>query len=265
MSCCPELSWPYLESSHNEEGTKKEVDGVSFYQVGEGKGNKKGLIICPDVWGWGGGRTRNTADMLANAGFNVIVLKLLAPPMDATKCTDGDGIPPDFIPSPETFPTLVTYLKTLPYEKISPSLFIAVKTMESDGVTSIGVIGACWGAWVLARFLADSNLPASVKAGVSWHPSIQLEEPVFGGDPVSLLKKAQRPMKLLPTVNDPEGYKEGGNFYEAIKSVQPNSEVLLFDEMSHGFTTRGDMSDAKVKRDVELAMTTTVEYFQKFC
>ena len=73
MSCCPELSWPFLESTHAELGTKKEIEGRKFYQVGEGTGNAKGLIICPDVWGWGGGRTRNTADMLANSGYNVIV------------------------------------------------------------------------------------------------------------------------------------------------------------------------------------------------
>ena len=264
MSCCPELSWPYLESSHNEEGTKKEMEGVSFYQIGEGKGNKNGVIICPDVWGWGGGRTRNTADMLANAGYNVIVLKLLAPPMDAADCTDGDGIPPGFIPS-KNLPALVTYLKTLPYEKLRPSLFTAVKSMESDGVTSIGVIGACWGGWVLANFLADPNLPAAVKAGVSWHPSVQLEGLVFDGDTVALLGKAQRPIKFLPCSNDPEDYKEGGSFFNAAKSVQPHSETLWLEDMSHGFTTRGDMSDAKVKRDVELTMTTTVEYFQKFC
>ena len=264
MSCCPELSWPYLEPSHNEEGTKKAVEGASFYQIGEGKGNIKGIIICPDVWGWGGGRTRNTADMLANAGYNVIVLKLLAPPMDMNNCTDGDGIPPGFNPG-ENFPALAAYLKTLPYEKLRPSLFAAVKAMETDGVTSIGVIGACWGGWVLANFLADPDLPASVKSGVSWHPSIQLEEAVFGGDTVALLGKVQRPIKFLPASNDPEDYKEGGKFYNAIKSVQADTETFWFTDMSHGFTTRGDMSDEKVKRDVELAMTSTVEYFQKFC
>ena len=64
--------------------------------------------------------------------------------MDEEDCTDGDGLPPDFKPS-ENFPALRTYLKTLPYEKVRSSLFTAVKTMESDSVTSIGVIGACWG------------------------------------------------------------------------------------------------------------------------
>ena len=73
MSFCPELSLSFLESTHTELGTKKEIEGRKFYQVGEGTGNAKGLIICPDVWGWGGGRTRNTADMLANSGYNVIV------------------------------------------------------------------------------------------------------------------------------------------------------------------------------------------------
>ena len=117
---------------------------------------------------------------------------------------------------------------------------------------------------MLANFLADPNLPASVKAGVSWHPSVQLEEVVFGGDTIALLKKVQRPIKFLPASNDPEGYKDGNDFCEATKSVQPDTESLFFPDMSHGWTTRGDLTDANVKRDVELAMTTTVEYFQKF-
>ena len=262
MSCCPAFSWPYLEPSHTAMGTVQEIEGFQFYQVGNDKGYSKGIIICPDVWGWNGGTVRNTADLLSEQGYNVVILKILTPPMDPGKCTDGDGIPPEFKPF-ENFPALADYLKTLPYERINPNFSAVVKKMQDDGVSSVGVIGACWGGWVVNQILADDSLPELVKSATIWHPSVHVEELVFGRDTEALIKKAQRPILLMPAGDDPEGYQESGNFFTALKAAQPMSEIVFFPDMSHGWTTRGDMSEPVVKRDVEAAMTKTIDFFGK--
>ena len=113
------------------------------------------------------------------------------------------------------------------------------------------------------KFLPDSNLPEIVKSGVIWHPSVQLEEPMFGGNTEELLKRTQRPIVFMPAGNDHEGYRAEGNFLAAVKEVQPLSESIYFPDMSHGWTVRGDLEDPNVKRDVEAAINKTIEFFGK--
>ena len=39
----------------------------------------RAILICPDIWGWDSGRLRNIADHLADAGYLVVVPKILQP------------------------------------------------------------------------------------------------------------------------------------------------------------------------------------------
>merc|ERR1719305_2151860 len=89
-SCCPPGAAGYLAADHADKGAKKSADGVEYYQAGSGK---IGLLICPDVWGWNGGRTRALADEFAKKGLSVWVPKLLPAYQGGT---DGDALPPDF-------------------------------------------------------------------------------------------------------------------------------------------------------------------------
>ena len=50
------------------------------------------LLLCPDVWGWNGGRMRAIADSLAKEGYAVAVPKLLTPASNGG--TDGDALSP---------------------------------------------------------------------------------------------------------------------------------------------------------------------------
>ena len=87
MSCCPPNSAPYLASTYAVKGTDHTTpEGHTCYVTGSGA---KGLILVPDIWGYHSGRTRNVADYWAEAGFTVIVPKVLSPTIDGG--TDGDG------------------------------------------------------------------------------------------------------------------------------------------------------------------------------
>jgi hypothetical protein len=108
-------------------------------------------------------------------------------------------------------------------------------------------------------------MPAEIKVGVIAHPSVHLEDMIFGRDAGVLAGKAQRPILLLPAGNDPERYRSGGDIYESLKAVQPSSDVdLRFSEMTHGWVPRGNLSDPAVETGVDMAMKASIDYFARF-
>ena len=59
--------------------------------------------------------------------------------------------------------------------------------------------------------------------------------------------------------------KENGSLTRQLmaKPFGDKCEVIEFDEMLHGWCTRGDITDPKVARDVELSIKFTLEYITK--
>ena len=92
MSCCPPDSEPYLAATYATVGSVGRVEGteIEYYQTGDATATKS-IVFIPDIFGWNAGRTRNLADWFGNAGFYVIVPKLLVPALNGG--TDGDGTP----------------------------------------------------------------------------------------------------------------------------------------------------------------------------
>lgn len=72
------------------------------------------------------------------------------------------------------------------------------------------------------------------------------------------------PQLLLPAGNDDDNIKPGGAVVETLASrpapVGGASKSHLFADMKHGWTTRGDLSDAAIKRDVDLAIKMTMDF-----
>ena len=54
--------------------------------------------------------------------------------------------------------------------------------------------------------------------------------------------------------------KKGGLAEQVLGDL---GEVIEFPDMTHGWTTRGDLSDPKVERDVKKAMEEATKFFQK--
>jgi dienelactone hydrolase len=81
MACCPPNSHGYLASTRDHKGAEITVfGGVEAYSVGALGQSERAILICPDIWGWDSGRLRNVADHLAEAGYLVVVPKILQPP-----------------------------------------------------------------------------------------------------------------------------------------------------------------------------------------
>jgi hypothetical protein len=80
MACCPPNAHGYLASSRDHKGTKITVSGgTEVYSTGALGSSGRAILICPDIWGWDSGRLRNIADHLADAGYLVVVPKILQP------------------------------------------------------------------------------------------------------------------------------------------------------------------------------------------
>ena len=63
-----------------------------------------------------------------------------------------------------------------------------------------------------------------------------------------------------PLANDNINTKPGGLGEQILGD---KLTILEFPDMAHGFTTRGDLSNPEVKRDVEKAMEAAVKFFDK--
>mmetsp|Transcript_83577 Transcript_83577/g.165882 ORF Transcript_83577/g.165882 Transcript_83577/m.165882 type:complete len:292 (-) Transcript_83577:178-1053(-) len=239
MSCCPLDAVGYLAADHTDEGTVRSVDGISYYQIGSGP---NGLLFCPDVWGWNGGRTRAIADDFAKMGVSVWVPKLL-PAFEGG--TDGDGLPPSYdIKNRTDLPDL--FKGEWNQDKVVPKLLSVIKAMKSAGVKKIGLIGFCYGAW-LGMYVAGSIPAEQLICAVGAHPSIVAGESGVGKDPIALSAKSNCPWMFFPCgdpnaggmVEGPE-YDVGGKLFETLEAKFPGrNRTRRFREMTHGFVTRG--------------------------
>jgi len=93
MACCPPTALPYLAADYAAKGTTLTTDGVELYMAPPPDAPQAAIILCPDVWGWNGGRVRAVADMIAAEGYLVVVGKFLSTPCFEGG-TDGDALPP---------------------------------------------------------------------------------------------------------------------------------------------------------------------------
>ena len=66
---------------------------------------------------------------------------------------------------------------------------------------------------------------------------------------------------FMPAAQDHVNVKPGGL---GEKVLGEQLEIIEFPDMVHGWTTRGDISKAEVKRDVAKAIELAVEHFDKY-
>jgi hypothetical protein len=77
------------------------------------------------------------------------------------------------------------------------------------GAKSIACIGVCWGAWAMAHITSDPELAPHFACAASPHPSINLEDMVYAGDTLGLLKSVKCPTLLMPASGDSDEYRQG--------------------------------------------------------
>lgn len=235
MSCCPPKSHPFLDNSEYQcKGTLEKVDDLEMYVSGSGE---KCVIWNYDIFGFDGGRTRQNVDLLASYGFMVILPDYYR----------GFFITP-------TDPGLVDHIKNYPYSKLEPDVNRVLNFARSRGAKVFGSMGTCWGSYLVIKL---SALP-DFKAGISMHPSHPKMMMLLEESEEDAYKEVNCKQLFMSAGNDHENLFPGGL---AEKVLGDTLTIEEFPDMSHGWSMRADLSDAKNKRDVDRAVNLYLEFF----
>ena len=173
---------------------------------------------------------------------------MLQPTLDGG--TDGDGLPPSFDIGARGA-DFGPWITTIPWAgKVETNMSAVLNYLEGKGVSKIGMIGFCWGGWAVFHTAAMSS---KIVCGAIPHPSCQLEG-MFGGDVMELAKQVKVPMLMLPAGDDPKFYLPDGDLIKILQANNSQTVSTPFPEMSHGWVSRGDMSDAGTAEQVKSAV-----------
>lgn len=221
--------------------------GLEAYVVG--RGNKRAVVVACDIFGIHMGRNKEICDSLADEGFLVVL------PDFFKGAYEDVGSDPGLWEVLRQAPSVLTPLNT-PWADIEQDLEASVLPfLEEQGcVDNAGVLGFCWGAWVVAHGCARFGF----RCGAMAHPSIHNLTLRWGEDEEALLSGINVPQLVLASKDEPESWKPGGRAERVLKSE--SSIFKEFPSMSHGFVPRGDLKDSQVASDVARAM----EYIKGF-
>jgi len=167
MSCCPEGALGKLGTQgYVAKGLVEKVDDLEIYYVGSGP---KCIIWNYDIFGFDAGRTRQTADLFAEAGYLVVM-------PDFYRGTWKDPTQPD----------VVQFIKDQTnWTKLKVDLEKVLSFAKKKGASTFGALGTCWGSYMVLRECAYPEF----KAGVSWHPSHSPIAGLVGDDEKELLSQ----------------------------------------------------------------------------
>ena len=241
-ACCPPGSWPALKApaDYVPVGQVSLLGDLPIYT--SGSPGDRAILVWPEVFGWEG-RLKNICDQLGSEGYFVVMPDHMR---GETMATGGQGFLKKWADYNSVTGRDITE-KLLPY-------------LKQNGVTKIGAIGFCWGAWVIHRASA-AGVPLLCGAGC--HPSVRLENMASDSadTELELAGKVRCPMLLAAAGNDPENVKEGGAVSELLKKRFPSSVVRSFPAQQHGWVSRGDVTDDTVANGVRDAMSLCQDFF----
>jgi len=240
-ACC-EAGVP-KPSNYNPKGQIINLGDLPLYQVGTGK---KAIILCYDIFGWNeiSKNVYTVADDIAGlTGYTVVMpdfyrgdpwpIGNFPPTSELEKRAFSawkDGVASDIVCRKDV------------YERVLPHLY-------SKKLTDIGVIGLCWGGKQSFLFGADSE---RFKAVASVHGAwIDAE----------LTSALEVPLYYAPAKGDTHVNIVRNALTK--KKFAKQCVFKYFGNQQHGFcAARGDWSDRKVKKDVDLMLTQASKFFQ---
>uniref|UniRef100_A0A7S2KCV6 Dienelactone hydrolase domain-containing protein n=1 Tax=Leptocylindrus danicus TaxID=163516 RepID=A0A7S2KCV6_9STRA len=256
--CCPANSWPVLPSTFDAAYEPKGEDITlliesnncpAYYVSATLPDANKAIVVFNDVYG-PTNRSKSVCDSLATmTGYHVISPDNFRGETKDTAIADGTGVQ--------------KWLQKYPYDKVvGPDLAACIGYLTSKGVdpANIGAVGFCWGGWAIVRASATEGL---LKCGVCPHPSTKIEKWAFSGseDDIASNVSASTPIFLMPAGNDPDNVKPGGSVAEILK--EKGGKCVVYEDMVHGWITRGDFTDVEVKKAADGALAAAVDFLKE--
>ena len=241
--CCPPGSEPGLTTDYVPRGVTEDVDGLPIYTIGQGE---KAMIIVHDIIGVDSGRTKLICDQFADLGYLVILPNFFR----------GDGYKFKDVNLFTLF-SVIKRAKANSWEKRRDDFYkIIYPYLEKKGVKRIGMMGFCWGGYIVFCASADER----INAGVSCHPVLDRSKET----PLQLAQGVKCPQLVLPAGNDPKVIKEGNVVDKTLKEkFGEKALVKTFKDMKHGWVNKGDLKKPKVAKDVKEAMDLAIDHLQK--
>ncbi|KAL8148964.1 endo-1,3;1,4-beta-D-glucanase-like [Apium graveolens] len=228
--CC---SNPPNLSSSSGSGSVTQLGGLKAY-VSASSNSKQAILLISDVYGYESPNLRKLADKVANAGFYAVVPDFM----------HGEPYDPDNADKP--LPVWLSIHNTdRGFEDAKP----VIAALKSQGITTVGAAGFCWGAKVVVE-LAKSAL---IQAAVLLHPSLTSLDDV---------KEVKVPMALLGAEVDKHSPPElMRQFGEILISTKVKSFVKIFPGVAHGWAVRYKAEDEFAVKSAEEAHQDMLDWF----
>jgi len=247
VSCCPASRCALTPAPEYEaKGVFHNVSNphngkeLRYYQVDGEKIGKHAIILIHDVFGIDCGRHLGVCDALAQA-LNCRVV-----------CPDlfrGDVSTFEMLDTPE----FMELVKRHPPESVAKDLdYMYQELLTPEQFDSIGLVGFCWGCLILHAEAGRSPDPR-VKAGANFHPALGLAG-CFSLSEKDLVADHKLKMLYCPCSDDPDNVKPGGMLPES-------ATIHVFEDQQHGFMTQGDVSDEKLRNDIDLGIDLAKAHF----
>ena len=252
----PINSLPSLTTTYSPKGKESKIQATTnnlsadlpIYTIGDNfqkNAKSQAMIFIYDIYGFNGGRTRLLVDDLSYRGYFVVL--------------------PDFFRGDhrDVDANFMTRLAGYTWEKINIDMKAVINYLKEQGYDKFSIVGACWGGWIV--FETSRVYQTQVMAGISYHPSLS---------PTRITTKTvdefgdliNTPQLLIATKQEGVEVKPGGVIETKLKSRLGSNKVTFksYENMSHGFVTRGDASVEEIKTAFLETVKMTYDFLDEF-
>ncbi|KAK7264539.1 hypothetical protein RJT34_32148 [Clitoria ternatea] len=239
--CCSKP--PKLDPSSGG-GHVQQFAGLNSYLTGSPHSNHA-IVFVSDIFGFEAPLLRKLADKVAATGYYVVVPDFFnGDPFDSTYL---DGHPEELMRAFQEWKKNHEPAKGI--EAAKP----IIEALKSQGASTIGAAGFCWGA----KPNCDLGKSRLIQATVILHPSYMTVDDIRDVNiPIAILGAEH------DTVTPPEQIKQFEQFLSAKPEV--DSYVKIFPGVSHGWTIRYDTDDPEAVKSAEEAHKILLDWFDKY-
>ncbi|KAJ7220604.1 alpha/beta-hydrolase [Mycena pura] len=234
-------------------GSIEQIDGVATYVTHkpDNAPSDAAILFLPDVFGITLLNNQLLADELAaRCGVQVFIPDYL----------NGDPRPGSIENPPPASFNVNAWKAAHTDAQTRPPLNAVIRALNARGFSRLAATGYCFGG----RYTIDLALENVIEAAAITHPS-QLKVPL---DFEALLATSTVPLLINSCETDPHFPPEAQAVTDELLGAgkyQPGYKRTFWEGCSHGFATKGDLSDPKVKAGKEGALSATVGWLvEKF-
>jgi dienelactone hydrolase len=238
------------------------IKPLRAYVVGNEQGSRA-VLVFSDVFGIDSGNHKVVCDTIAERlGDDTLVI--MPDLFRGCAIVGGWGLP-NSITMALALPSIVWNIKM----RVTPGnierdlkSIIQPYLKQTKTVTKVSCVGFCFGGWVVGRALALNGFDC--QSGVAIHPSWKAEK-LVGSLEQLVAGVGKKPILFLPAANDVDCKVDTPLIQQLAKQrgVDPSDLSIAFEEMKHGWVTRGDDSVQEIARDIEKALNLTVKFIQE--